>query len=61
MVHVLRAKNIPGNGLILFDRQDGIPVWWIHEDLVTVDGARWLEAMLNLLMATYRRQLALVG
>lgn len=61
MIHVRREKDIPGNGRILFDREGESIVWWIRKDLITDDGAKDLEALLNLVAREYRRLPLLAG
>jgi len=61
MVHVRRIAHIPGNGRILFDRQGESVVWWIQQDAITEDGARWLETILRLLDLQYERMPVLAG
>ncbi|MFI6986112.1 hypothetical protein ACIBSV_47175 [Embleya sp. NPDC050154] len=61
MIHVRREAFIPGNGRILFDREGESIVWWIRKDLITDDGAKLLEAALNIVAIQYTRLPVLAG
>lgn len=54
-VRVLRKSNMPHNVQIWFDDQPDVLIYYIDAQLLTADGARFMEAALNVIVAHWHR------